>query len=114
MASFFTYFTSAFGTCVLAALFVSLLAGERINLGAFGLIAIPALCLIYAFARKMSGARTLLREMEHDKRLEEIRQHPSYAEFLREDPERKFIYTEDLPSRFSAWLDSRSMEGFRK
>lgn len=111
MASFFTYFTSAFGTCVLVALFVSWLTGDRINLGAFGLIGIPILCLMYAFARKMSGAPTLLREMEHDKRLEEIRQHPSYAEFLREDPERKFIYTDDLPSRFATWLKGPSREG---
>jgi hypothetical protein len=110
VASFFTYFTSAFGTCVLVALFVAWLTGDRINLGAFGLIGIPILCLLYAFARKLSGGRNPRMEMEMERKTEEIRRHPAYGQFLAEDPERKFIYTEDLPSRFAAWLESRSTE----
>ena len=35
-----------------------------------------------------------------------IFKHPRYAEFLAEDPERLYIYKEDLPDRFSDWLKS--------
>lgn len=40
-----------------------------------------------------------------------VMRHPEYAAFLNEDPERQFVYDEDLAAMFSKWLGERKHAG---
>lgn len=110
MASFFTYFTSGFGTLFLVALLVSLVTGERVDTGAFGLIGFPLLALLYAIARKVSGRAMAVDVALEAKKLDDVYGHPRYADFLSEDQERQYIYKEQVPERFSEWFEAKDQK----
>ena len=37
----------------------------------------------------------------------QIRNRPEYESFLADDPERRFLYDEDLPNEFEKWVDQK-------
>lgn len=107
MASFFTYFTSGFGTLVIVAILAAVFTGQRIDMGVFGILGFPLLAFLYALSRKMGGRAIAVDAALEAGRLHDIFGHPRYPEFLAEDPERRYIYKEDLPDQFSRWLSER-------
>ena len=108
MSSIFTYFTSGFGALALSIIFLELVTGERIQVGPFGILILLALSVLYALIRKLLPSQVTIRPSVREQELNEIYMHPSYPQFIDEDPERNYIYKEDIPSIFNDWLDSRS------
>jgi hypothetical protein len=51
--SFFTYFTSAYGTLWLVVVLISLVSQSTIQTGAFGMYGFPVIALVYAIVRAM-------------------------------------------------------------
>jgi hypothetical protein len=80
--------------------------GERINPGLFGLVIFLALASLYALIRKLLPTRESVRLSVREQELKDIYQHPSYSDFIAEDPDRTYIYKEDIPSRFNDWINS--------
>jgi hypothetical protein len=58
----------------------------------------------YAFPQKRRAFVSDVDAARESNEARNIYMHPRYAEFLAEDPERRYIYKEDLPERFSDWL----------
>lgn len=60
--------------------------------------------IMYAFPQKGKAFVSGVDTARESKEASDIYKHPRYAEFLAEDAERRYIYKEDLPDRFSDWL----------
>jgi hypothetical protein len=54
--SFYTYFSSGYGTMWLALLAFSIVTNSHVDTGEFGLIGFPIMAAIYAFYRRKSDA----------------------------------------------------------
>lgn len=76
---------------------VALLGGAFQFFMLFGVISITFHSVIDVAARSRCAAKA-------------IESHPDYQEFLDEDPQRNYIYYEDLPRQFAEWLNRRNAE----
>jgi hypothetical protein len=62
--SFYTYFSSGFGTIWMLIFGWSFITSNRFNIGEFGLIAIPVIAIVYAWVRRSSDADRLAQHHE--------------------------------------------------
>lgn len=62
--SFYTYFSSGYGTLWLAVIAVSFLTQSCVNTGQLGYFGFPFLAVIYAFYRRASDTKKLRAETE--------------------------------------------------
>lgn len=78
--SWFTYFSSGYGTCWLILFAVALLTQSHINTGIIGLIGFPVIGAIYAFVRRSGD----IAQLQAGVTLEKIT--PDFARFLADNP----------------------------
>jgi hypothetical protein len=64
--TFFTYFTSAYGTIWLAMFALAFVTQSHIDTGVIGLLGFPIIALIYAFYRRRSDSFKLSRSVRPD------------------------------------------------
>jgi hypothetical protein len=62
--SFYTYFTSGYGTLWFAMFAVSFVTDSQVQAGEFGYYGFPIIAVIYAFYRRTSDANKLRAETE--------------------------------------------------
>ena len=99
--SFWTYFTSAYGTCWLALLAFGFIAQDHIDAGIFGLIGFPLISLFYAGIRRSSD-RDDIEDATREVPVSDL--HPRIGEFIKAYPEFIHAATHVRNHAFERWL----------
>lgn len=103
--SFWTYFSSGYGTLWIVVLGVALISQSHIDTGAFGLFGFPVIALVYALVRRSSdaaGEAAPMTGLPPEGMLEFLDEHPHFLnapQGLREAAFRQWLQRRDPGSR---------------
>lgn len=101
--SFWTYFTSGYGTLWLVLLGLGLVTQSHIDAGLFGLIGFPTIAVVYALIRRS-------RDNEVDAVVPICALPPKMAEFLNAHPEFLNAQQKIRDQAFHRWLNSPELQ----
>lgn len=105
--SFWTYFTSAYGTCWLVLLVFGFIAQDHMDAGIFGLIGFPLISLFYAGIRRSSDMGDIEVATLH---VPVSDLHPRIGEFIKAYPEFMHAATHVRNHAFERWLASQERQ----
>ncbi len=105
--SWFTYFSSAYGTCWLILLAAALITSSRINTGLFGLIGFPLVGIVYAIFRRSRDAEQLQLEITLEKMT------PDFAQFLADNPSLTNAAPLQQARAYGFWLSEQQIKAHR-